>query len=123
MTDSISTQLDQLLDAFRAVLDRQRLDADPTHEDFYAWGWALGELTAHAEHASRVLGRQIATYGGRRLLRDDDGADPYERLREASSHLDEMTAALAAANTAARHYHSAVGHIAVEVDTAGAPPQ
>lgn len=123
MPDAISTQLDQLLDSFRAVLDRQLLDTDPAHEDFYAWGWALPSLTALVERSGGVLGRQVATYSDRRLLRDDDGADPDDRLSEACGYLDTMSAALTVATTAALSYHSAIGHIAVEIDTASDPAQ
>lgn len=92
------------------------------HEDFYAGGWGLGELTALTAHAAQVLGRQVEHYGDDRLIRDDEGADPYERLREARRHLVEMAAALDKANTAAQRYHSAIGHIGVQVDPAGSEP-
>jgi hypothetical protein len=36
-----SEQLDQADEALKAAVAAQVQDADPAHEDFYAWGWAL----------------------------------------------------------------------------------
>lgn len=117
MTDTVETALDQVTDTLRAVVSRQQQDGDPTHEHFYVWGWALSELTMRTQDAGRVLSRQVSDYGSRRILRDDeDGRDPAARLQEASEHLQEMVAALDRANRAARAYHSAIGHIGVQVD-------
>src|SRR5215212_8706100 len=113
---SIAKDLDQLTDELRAVVRRQQADRDPAHEDFYAWGWALSEVTATTNDVGRVLAGQVRQYGDRRVLRDDEGGDPDARLDEAAEYLDQMAAALWQANEAARLYHSAVGHIAVEVD-------
>lgn len=110
------TALEQVTESLRAVVRQQAADLDPAHEDFYTWGWALSDLTAYTQDAGRVLMRQVAAYGDRRLLRDDDDADPNERLLEARRFLDQMAAALAEANVAARAFHSSIGHIAVAVD-------
>lgn len=115
------TQLDTVTDGLRAAVTRQQQDRDPAHEDFYTWGWALSELTAQTQNIGGVLARQVAGYGSRRVLRDDEGGDPSVRLAEARAHLDEMGAALSAANSAARLYHSSIGHIAVEVDPEAGP--
>jgi hypothetical protein len=116
-TADIYTQLEQVTDDFRAAVTCQQQDGDPAHEDFYTWGWALSDLTMRLQDAGRVLSRQIAAYGERRVLRDDEeGSDPHARLLEACAHLDEMAAALGSANNSARLYHSAVGHIGVEVN-------
>lgn len=112
----VETALDQVTDKLRAAVTRQQQDRDPAHEDFYTWGWALSDLTMRVQDAGRVLSRQVAQYGDNRVLRDDEDGDPYERLSEARGHLDTMAAALGQANQAARLYHSAIGHIAVEVD-------
>lgn len=108
-------QLDTVTDGLRAVVRKQQ-QGDPSHEGFYTWGWALSELTANLQDVARLLGRQVSAYGSTRVLRDDEGSDPYRRLTEARRHLDAVVAGLGAANDAARLYHSAVGHIAVEVD-------
>lgn len=117
MTDTVETALDQVTDTLKAVVRRQHYDQDPAHEDFYTWGWALSELTMRTQEAGQVLGRQVAGYGSQRILRDDeDGHDPATRLQEAGEHLREMVTALDRANQAARAYHSAIGHIGVQVD-------
>lgn len=113
---STEDEFDRITDLMRAVVTRQHEDRDPAHEDFYVWGWALSELTMRLQDGARVLGRQVAGYGDRRILRDDEGADPAARLVEAGEHLAALVSALDQANRAARLYHSAVGHIAVEVD-------
>lgn len=119
---SVEDEFDRITDLMRAVVTRQHEDRDPAHEDFYVWGWALSELTARLQDGARVLGRQVAGYGDRRILRDDEeGADPAARLVEAGAHLAALVSALDQANRAARLYHSAVGHIAVEVDPETTP--
>jgi len=118
---STEDEFDRITDLMRAVVSRQHEDRDPAHEDFYVWGWALSELTMRLQDGARVLGRQVAGYGDRRILRDDEGADPDARLVEAGEHLAALVSALDQANRAARLYHSAVGHIAVQVDPEGAP--
>lgn len=105
-----------LPDVVTAAVRRQAADHDPAHEDFYAWGYVLSELTARVQDAARILGQQIAHYGDRRILRDDTDADPAARLTEAAQLLENVHAAAGVANQAARLYHSAIGHIGVEVD-------
>ena len=114
MTRNTEPDLYDLPDVVAAAVRRQSAEADPAHEEFYAWGYVLSELTARVQDAARVLGRQVAAYGNGRELRDDEGGDPVERLTLAVRLLDEVSAAAGAANSAARLYHSAVGHIAVE---------
>lgn len=118
---SVEGEFDRITDLMRAVVTRQHEDRDPAHEDFYVWGWALSELTMRLQDGARVLGSQVAGYGDRRILRDDEGADPAARLVEAGEHLAALVSALDQANQAARLYHSSVGHIAVQVDPEGAP--
>lgn len=118
---STEDEFDRITDLMRAVVTRQNEDRDPAHEDFYVWGWALSELTARLQDGARVLGRQVAGYGDRRILRDDEDEDPAARLVEAGEHLAALVSALDQANRAARLYHSAVGHIGVQVDPEGAP--
>lgn len=117
----MATELDRLTDMLRAAGTSQQQDRDPAHEDFYTWGWALSELTARVHDIGQVLERQVASYGSRRILRDDEGVDPTIRLQEASHQLQEMMIALERANRAARAYHSAIGHIGVEVDPEPGP--
>lgn len=116
MIEGTQARLDQLADDLRGAVARQRGDSAPAHEDFSTWGWALSELTALLDQAAGMLAQQVAGYGQRQLLRDDEHADPYDRLRTAADHLATFRTHVAAAGAAARNYHSAIGHIAVEVD-------
>lgn len=118
---SVEDEFDRITDLMRAVVARQHEDRDPAHEDFYVWGWALSELTMRLQDGARVLGDQVAGYGDRRILRDDEDADPAARLVEAGEHLVALVIALGRANEAARLYHSTIGHIGVQVDPEGAP--
>lgn len=79
---SIDSELDQAMELGREVVTRQQQDRDPTHEDFYLWGSALSELTIRLQDAAQTLGRQVAPHGDRRILRDDEGANPATRLAE-----------------------------------------
>jgi hypothetical protein len=113
---SIETLGDRMSDTLAEAVRQQQDDDDPAHEDFYTWGWLLSDLTMRLDDAARVLARQVSAYGDRRILRDDEDGVPAERLAEARGHLDELRAVLGTANTAARAYHSSIGHIGVEVD-------
>lgn len=110
-----------LPDVVTDAVRRQADDHDPAHEDFYAWGYVLSELTARVQDAARILARQVAAYGDRRILRDDDGADPADRLAEAARLLDHLHTTAGVANSAARLYHSSIGHIGVAVNPEAVP--
>lgn len=112
--DTVESELGRVLALLGDAVAYQRQDLDPAHEDFGTWGWALAELTARAQDAGRVLGRQVAGYRSRRILRDDEGADPSLRLQDAGEHLQDMIDALDQANRAARGYHRAISHIGVQ---------
>lgn len=120
-TMSIEQLLDEVCDTLRAAEERQRTDHPPAHEDFYAWGSALDQLTYRLGGAVRTLHHQVQAYGDRRILRDDEGSDPAARLAEADEYLDALSVALEEASKWARSYHSSIGHIAVEVDPDTAP--
>lgn len=85
-------------------------------EDLVAWGSALREIVVTLTTASQVLQEQVTHYGDERLLSDDLGADPYERIGEMRRHLAALTMALTNAAVQAQAYHSAASHISVEVD-------
>lgn len=99
-----------------AVARQQADDRNPEHDDFYTWGWALTELLDRVDQVAGVLGHQIAHYGDRRILRDDEDADPTERLLETTQRLSEARGALRLARERIREYHSATSHIGVDVD-------
>lgn len=69
----------------------------------------LQEIAGHLIYAAEH-------YGDRYILRDDAGADPQARITEAVAQLQQLRAALAPAIAAGHGYHSAIGHIAVQVD-------
>lgn len=116
MTATMDERLTALTDQLTSAVRDQHEDRDPAHEDFYAWGWALTEVLDRTDQALSVLERQVEHYGDRRILRDDEGADPAARLDEITSRLAATRSALAPARDRVREYHSAVSHIAVEVD-------
>jgi len=85
-------------------------------EDLLGWGVALTEIATTLAAACRELERRIVPYGQDRLLRDDQGGDPYERLGEMRRHLAASALALTEAGVQAQAYHRAAAHIGVEVD-------
>jgi hypothetical protein len=108
--------LDTAAEALREAVGRQATDRDPAHEDFYLWGWALSEVTDTLGQLCRTMAPQVARYGDTRVLRDDEGGDPFDRLREMRELLGSLYSQLELANATARAYHSAASHVAVEVD-------
>lgn len=98
------------------IVEAQRCEADPAHEDFYAWGGALDEMTRRLAHACRVLDGQIREYGDTRILRDDDGMDPSERVHRMRVVVRNLGVLLEQANVVARSYHQEASHLAVEAD-------
>lgn len=101
--------------AWRQVVHAQ-LVARPAHADWYAiTGEVMDTLRAMASLAGVLVG-QIGNYGEGRVLRDDAGADPVERLAYACSWAARLQHELDRAEQAADYLLSEVGHIAVEVD-------
>lgn len=108
--------LDQVEQALTSAVSAQHYDADPAHEDFYAWGWFLASAMSQLSRASWTLQQQIAHYGDRRILRDDEGMDPAERLARMRVELAALTGLLDQAYTVADRYHQESSHLAVAVD-------
>lgn len=102
--------------ALLAAVTAQQDTTDPTHEEFYAWGGALTDTLRRFEYLCTVLDRQVGNYGNRRVLRDDEGINPYGRLAEIRELLKQLSADLQTAGATANLYWSASSHIAVEVD-------
>jgi hypothetical protein len=107
--------LDDVTDAVRQAVASQRM-THPDHEQFYAWGYALSEITHQLKHVSRILATQVKHYGDERVLRDDAGADPKDRLHVMEAELRVLATTLAEAERIARRYHSEASHIAVAID-------
>lgn len=114
--------LDEAVIRVSGVTAAQQQDADPAHEHFYAWGGALDEITRRLAHACRVLDMQIGEYGDNRILRDDDGMKPSERVYRMRVIVRNLGVLLEEANVTARSYHSEASHLAVEVDPDAADP-
>jgi len=108
--------LDELTEMLRALATDQRMEADPAHEDFYAWGWVLGDLTYRLSEVCSTLAQQVERYGDRRILRDDQGGDPADRLVAMRELLSRLAGELRQAEATARAYHNEASHIGVEVD-------
>jgi hypothetical protein len=115
----MSSRGDHLAAAIAAVhvaVLTQADDLHPAHEDFHAWGYALSELTYRLAGVCRTLEQQVASYGHRRLLADDDGGDPYQRLADMRRLLADLSTRFDAAGVIAHQYHAEAGHLGVEVD-------
>jgi hypothetical protein len=109
-------QLDAAIAAVHVAVLAQADDVHPVHEDFHAWGHALSELSYRLAGVCSTLEQQVASYGHRRLLGDDDGGDPYQRLADMRRLLADLSTRLNAAGVIAHQYHAEAGHLDVEVD-------
>src|SRR5919206_1181230 len=118
MGHSEPLDLYDLPDPITEAVRRQAVNHDPSPEDLCAWGYVLSQLTALVQDVAGALRRQVVAYGDRRVLRDNEGADPAARLVNAARLLADVADAAGRANSAARLYHSAIGHIALDVDAA-----
>jgi len=120
MGTSVGSALNAAISAVRDAVHRQ--DAAPlSAADLLGWGVAFTEITTTLAGVSRHLERRIVHYGDHRLLRDDQGADPYERLGEMRRHLAALALALTEAAVQAQAYHAAATHVDVEVDLDAGP--
>ena len=86
------------------------------HGDLYGLAGELVATLRVLDELAGVVSRQAERYGEGRVLRDDAGADPAERLVEAASAANHVRAALDAASRAANDYWSAIGHIGLALD-------
>ena len=86
--------------------------------DLYTLGAVLDELTSTLAHIADQCAAATGNYPDGRILRDDtdtDTHDPAARCAEAADHLHQVSRHLAAANEEARRFHTAIGHIGVQV--------
>ena len=121
MAATDDTQLDQLfilLDRTENVLRDATVQQGhcPAHEAFYRWGSALDQVTATLQQSCQRLDQQLASYGNDRILRDDEGIDPAERIRQMRQLIATLADQLRTANITAQQYHNAASHLAVAVD-------
>jgi hypothetical protein len=87
-----------------------------SHEDMYRAGAALTEITYQLDEIAREIFEDVKAYPSSYVLRDDQGKDPQKRIEEALDQLTEISVSMQQANRRAKLYHSAVGHIGVEVN-------
>jgi hypothetical protein len=99
--------------AWREAVHAQ-LSAAPDHSEFYAVTAEVVDTLRSISGMAGVLGRQVEGYGEGRELRDDAGADPAERLADASAELALARDAVDSAERAVNRFWSQIGHIAVE---------
>ncbi len=85
----------------------ERLD----HGDMYALGSELVETLRAVEEVSRVLSDQVRRHGDGKVLRDDAGGDPVERLTEGHDCLLVAGRRLRSAEELVQRYWSEIGHI------------
>jgi len=86
--------------------------------DLSTLGAVLDELTSTLAHISDQCAAATGNYPDGRILRDDtdtDTHDPTARCAEAADHLHQTSRHLNAANEDARRFHTAIGHIGVQV--------
>lgn len=84
--------------------------------DLYTLGATLDELTSTLAHITTECAAHTGRYPQGRILRDDtDTHDPTARCAEAADHLHQVSRHLQAANEEARRFHTAIGHIGVQV--------
>lgn len=81
------------------------------HGEFYELAAELVATLRAVQDMAGALARQSAGYGEHRALRDDEGADPIQRLADATGHADDLHAALAAALRPAHAYWSEISHV------------
>jgi hypothetical protein len=100
-------------EAWQSAVHAQR-SAIPDHTDFYALAAEIVPALHSLQELANVLRRQVAGYAAGRQIYDDTGVvDPAVRLAEAAEALALMRDALAAAQTQANAFWSAIGHIGI----------
>jgi hypothetical protein len=103
-------------DALEAVVGTQRQEPNPTGERFTALAAALAGILRAGGELARVLAEQTERYGDDRVLRTDDGTDPYHRLGEAALALAALRSRLDEAHPSLEAYHAAISHLGIAVD-------
>ncbi len=116
-TAAMVTDLAAATELIHAVAREVRATApDLEAADLYTLGSTLDELTSTLARITDQCAAQTGNYPDGRILRDDtDTHDPAARCAEAADHLHQVSRHLHDANQAARHLHSVIGHIGVEV--------
>lgn len=101
--------------AWRRAVHTQQT-ATPDHSDWYELTGEVVDTLRCLFALADVFASQISSYGSGRVLRDDAGMAPGERLDRAVLHAQSVRAFLLDAERAANGFWSEISHIAVEVD-------
>ena len=111
------TDLATAAELIRAVARDARSTAPELEAaDLHTLGAVLDELTSTLAHISDQCAAATGNYPDGRILRDDtDTHDPTARCAEAADHLHQTSRHLHAANEEARRFHTAIGHVGVQV--------
>ena len=102
--------------AVRSAVVLQLEDPDPHHLDLAAWGETLDAIAGRLAELAQAMSVQVRVSGTRRLLTDDEGADPDARVAAAAAQLAEVHRGLTVAREAALGFRAELAHIGVEVD-------
>ncbi len=122
-TAAMVTDLATATELIRAVAREARSTAPELEAaDLYTLGAVLDELTSTLAHIAEQCAAATGNYPDGRILRDDtdtdtdtDTHDPAARCAEAADHLHQVNQHLHAANEEARRFHTAIGHVGVQV--------
>jgi len=122
-TAAMVTDLATAAELIRAVARDARSTAPELEAaDLSTLGAVLDELTSTLAHIADQCAAATGNYPDGRILRDDtatdtaiDTHDPAARCAEAADHLHQVNQHLAAANEEARRFHTAIGHVGVQV--------
>ena len=107
--------------AVRSAVLLQLEDPDPHHLDLAAWGETLDAITGRLAELAQAMSVQVRVAGTRRLLSDDEGADPDARVPAAAAQLAEVHRGLTIAREAALGFRAELAHVGVEVDPHAVP--
>ena len=101
--------------ALAARTQRTKRGDTVDHADLYGLAGEVVATLRALDELAGVLARQTAYYGVGRALRDDEGADPAERIDQAASAADALGADVVGAARHANAYWSAIGHIGLDL--------
>jgi len=116
-TAAMVTDLATAAELIRAVA-REAGSTAPELEaaDLSTLGAVMDELTSTLAHIADQCAAATGNYPDGRILREDtDTHDPAARCAEAADHLHQTSRHLNAANEEARRFHTAIGHVGVQV--------
>ena len=107
--------------AVRSAVLLQLEDPDAHPLDLDAWGETLDAITRRLAELAQAMSVQVRLAGTRRLLSDDEGADPAARAVAAAAQLAEVHRGLTIAREAALGFRAELAHVGVEVDPHAVP--